>query len=353
MNILVLLPNWVGDAVMATPTLRALRRGFPHARIVGVMRPVIADVLSGLSHLDGLFTWKPRSEKKLERTWPIVRALRRERFDLAVLLPNSFHSAAMAWLSGARRRVGYRRDGRGWLLTDRLEPRRAGGEFVPSPVIDYYLQIAYYLGCPRQSFRMELKCSRSDERAADAVWRAFRLDDARHVIVLNTGGAYGAAKLWPAAHFGELARRLGAVPGTRVLVVCGPGESAIAREIVKRAGRDTVNSLADFPLSIGLSKACVRRADLMITTDSGPRHFAAAFDVPVITLFGPTHMAWSETYFAKAVHLQKKVPCGPCQLRECPLDHRCMRDLSPDGVFDAALDLLQRFPRDRRARLVA
>ncbi len=125
----------------------------------------------------------------------------------------------------------------------------------------------------------------------------------------------------------------------------GPDGRRLAREIVKRADRRAVHSLADFPVSIGLAKACVRRADLMITTDSGPRHFAAAFDVPVVTLFGPTHIAWSETYFARAAHLQKKVPCGPCQLRECPLDHRCMRELLPDEVLRTALDMLKRFPR--------
>jgi heptosyltransferase-2 len=349
MNILVICPNWVGDAVMATPTLRALRRGFPTARIVGLMRPVIADTLNGLEHIDGLFTWNPRSSKSLERTWPVLKALRRERFDLAVLLPNSFHSAAVAWLAGAKRRVGYRRDGRGWLLTDQLEPPRAGKKFTPSPAIDYYLELARYLGCPSESYQMDLATTPADERAADGVWRAFGLDKARRVVVLNSGGAFGTAKCWPTAHFGELARRLGGLPGTRVLVLCGPSETSIAREIVKRAGRPTVNCLADFAVSIGLSKACVRRSDLMITTDSGPRHFAAAFDVPVITLFGPTHIEWSETYFAKAVHLQKKVPCGPCQLRECPLDHRCMRDLTPNEVFQTAIELLQRFPKQKKA----
>jgi heptosyltransferase-2 len=91
-----------------------------------------------------------------------------------------------------------------------------------------------------------------------------------------------------------------------------------------------------------LTKACVRRADLLITTDSGPRHFAAALGRPVMTLFGPTHIAWTETYYALATHLQKKVDCGPCQLRTCPLDHRCMKLLTPAEVFDAAQQLLDR-----------
>jgi lipopolysaccharide heptosyltransferase II len=125
-----------------------------------------------------------------------------------------------------------------------------------------------------------------------------------------------------------------------VLVLCGPAERNLARRIAAETRRPGVHALADHHLSLGLTKACVRRSNLLITTDSGPRHFAAAFDRPVVTLFGPTHIAWTETYYAKAVHLQEAVPCGPCQLRVCPLDHRCMKDLSVAKVFDAASRLL-------------
>ena len=98
--------------------------------------------------------------------------------------------------------------------------------------------------------------------------------------------------------------------------------------------------MADESLSLGLTKGCVRRADLLITTDSGPRHFAAAFGRPVVTLFGPTHIGWTETFYAAAIHLQKKVDCGPCQLRTCPLDHRCMTGLTPSEVYESAERLL-------------
>jgi heptosyltransferase-2 len=125
----------------------------------------------------------------------------------------------------------------------------------------------------------------------------------------------------------------------------------MARQIVAAVGLPSVASLADVPPSLGLTMACVRRADLLITTDSGPRHFAAAFGTPVVTLFGPTHIAWTETYYGKAIHLQKQVDCGPCQQRVCPLDHRCMTLLTADEVFAAAQGLLARFPphRDRHA----
>src|SRR5262249_7354406 len=140
-----------------------------------------------------------------------------------------------------------------------------------------------------------------------------------------------------------------------VLVLCGPAEREAAKRVVKLAGRPGVCSLAEYRPSIGLSKACVRRLELLVTTDSGPRHFAAAFGRPVLTLFGPTHIAWTETHYAKALHVQRSVPCGPCQRRVCPEGHhKCMRHLTPAQVFTAAAELLGRFaptaePRYRHA----
>jgi heptosyltransferase-2 len=190
---------------------------------------------------------------------------------------------------------------------------------------------------------MELFTTASEEAAAGQVWEQTGLTQAREVVCLNPGAAFGSAKFWPAEHFVTLAQQLVDRRGSDVLVLCGPSEKELARQIVSQAQRRQVHALADYPLSLGLTKACVRRADLLITTDSGPRHFAAAFDRPVVTLFGPTHIAWTETYFAKAIHLQKQVACGPCQLRVCPLDHRCMKELTPTEVLAAADDLLARY----------
>ena len=112
-------------------------------------------------------------------------------------------------------------------------------------------------------------------------------------------------------------------------------------------------TLGERELSIGLTKAVVRRLNLLVTTDSGPRHFAAAFGVPVVSLFGPTHIAWTETNFHLATHLQKKLPCGPCQQRTCPEGHhKCMTDLSAAGVFAASQELLARFPSGLEVRQV-
>ncbi len=170
------------------------------------------------------------------------------------------------------------------------------------------------------------------------------------MLCLNPGAAFGASKCWPTEHFATLARALAAQRDLRVVILCGPAERIVCRQIAAIARHPGVIALADqvapsrhggLNLSLGLTKACVRRAALLVTTDSGPRHFAAAFDRPVLTLFGPTHIAWTETYHPAARHLQLQVECGPCQRRLCPLDHRCMRELDPGTVFTAVCDLLK------------
>jgi heptosyltransferase-2 len=271
--------------------------------------------------------------------------LRRLRPEIAVLLPNSVRSALTAWLGGCRRRVGLFRDAaRRLLLTEALEPvRDDGGRIRPSPVIDDYNRIARAVGCPPPGHRMELFTTAKDEADADAVWRRAGFRPGREVVCLNSGGAFGPAKQWPAEHFAELACGLASRRACGVLVLCGPGERDLARRIAASASHPSVVALsADGmpPPSLGLTKACVRRSALLVTTDSGPRHFAAAFDRPVVTLFGPTHVAWTETYYPRAVHLQKEVECGPCQRRVCPLDHRCMTRLLPEEVAAAAERLL-------------
>ena len=162
------------------------------------------------------------------------------------------------------------------------------------------------------------------------------------MVILNSGGAYGAAKLWPSEHFAALARRIAVEQQLAVLVCCGPAERDVAHDIVALADHPRVVSLADEEISVGLTKACVRRSRLMVTTDSGPRFFAAAFDVPLVTLFGPTHMGWSATHDPQEICLQHQVPCGPCGKRTCPLGHHdCMRLLEVERVYRTVLEQLQ------------
>jgi heptosyltransferase II len=343
MKLGVFVPNWIGDAAMCTPALRALRTHFgPTAHITGIMRPYVADVLAGTPWLDDELWYHPKSTDRKQRTRTVLAEMRVRNFDIVLLLTNSLRAAALAWASGAKTRVGYVRYGRGPLLTHKLYPPRQGRHWLPIPAIDTYLQLVQALGCETDSTRLELATLPVDEAAADAVWHKFKLPSGQHVVVLNSGGAYGAAKLWPAAYFAELAQRIAVRHNLAVLVNCGPAEREVAREIVARAGHARVVSLADESASLGLSKACIRRSRLLVTTDSGPRFIGVAFGLPVVTLFGPTNPAWTRSHWPAEVCLSHAVPCGPCGRRVCPLEHHdCMRLLDVDTVYRAVCAQLE------------
>ena len=340
--ILIFLPNWIGDVVMATPAVRAVRAHFPRRRLVAVAKPYVAETLAGLPWFDDtvLLDRSPRSFA------PTVARLRRHRPETAVLFPNSFRAALLARLAGCATVAGFARYLRHPLLTHRLYPARGpGGTFKPTPALDDYNRVVRLLGVPDPGARMELATTPADELAADHAWAALKLHRFRRVVGLNPGGAFGSSKHWPAEHFAAAARQLvAATPGLGVVVLCGPAEREQAAAIARLAADPAVATLGDGPLTLGLTKAVVRRLSLLLTTDSGPRHFAAAFGVPVVTLFGPTHVGWTETHFAKALHVQMPVPCGPCQRRACPLGHhRCMTELTPQDAVGPSQDLLQRF----------
>lgn len=346
MKVAVFLPNWVGDVVMATPALRALRDTFADAELIGIMRPYVADVLAGTTLLDRSFFYNPRSRDPQCHSLPLIRRLRAEQLDTALLLTNSLRTAALAWMSGAKRRVGFARDWRGWLLTDRVVPRPRS---QPTPVMDEYLRLTHHLGCP-ESPRPKLELAVRPEETAQlaAFWSGVSRSHPTGqgpagYVCFNTGGAFGAAKNWPRESFAGLARHIVDRFGLGVLVVCGPAERDDARWIAAQVNHPDVVSLADAPLSLGLTRAAIAGARLLVTTDSGPRHFAAALGTPVVTLFGPTHIAWSETRYEASEHVQLKLDCGPCQKRDCPLGHhRCMRDLTVDQVAGAVERVLRR-----------
>jgi heptosyltransferase II len=342
MKIAVFLPNWLGDVAMATPALRAMRRHFgPTARIVGIMRPYLADVLAGAAWLDEQWFFNPRAKDRSQRAWAIVRRMRAEKFDMAVLMTNSLRTAFVAWLGGATQRIGYVRYARGSLLTGKLFPRRAGYRIVPMPMVETYLELAYSVGCGKESPRLELATVEADRRSADAVFERLGLRGDGRVIAINSSGAYGGSKLWPVEYFAELARRIAGELDCDVLAMCGPKEKDIVRRIVELSGSARVFSMADQPMDLGTAKACMGRCRLMVSTDSGPRHVAAALGLPVVTMFGPMLPVWSENPTQQAANLVLDLDCIGCHKRVCPLGHhRCMRDLTVERVFAATCELL-------------
>ena len=342
MNIGVFLPNWVGDTVMAVPTVRALREHFgSRANLVGVLRPYLLPVLDGLPWFNERLCYDRGRCAPEHRMIRVVEEMRRRRFDKVVLLTNSLSTAVLAWMSGAAERIGYDRYARGCLLTHRLSPPRTGNDFTPISAVDYYLQLAETMGCRQTLRQLELATTAVEEAEADRVWEKLGIPATRQVITFNTGGAYGVAKHWPSDSFVALARRIVSTWDVTVLVICGPSDRHTAAEIMKQADHLRVTSLANERLSLGLTKACVRRSALMVSTDSGPRHFAAAFNIPTVTMFGPTDPRWSVNYNSREVILRLDLACSPCAKRICPLGHHdCMRRLAVQDVFGAVAELL-------------
>jgi len=339
-RILVVLPNWVGDVVLATPALRALRDRFRDAWITLLGRSHLADIVAGGDWMNEFLAW-PRGKTKLIRRegfLGLANRLRNNKYDLAVLLANSFRSALLARLAGAKRRVGYDRDGRGLLLTDRLLAPRLNGRFLPVPMIKYYNGLVAYLGCPTPSKRPELYTEPSDEVAAEGL--IHRAGGSGPVVVIHPGASFGSAKCWLSERFAAVADRLIARFDARVFLSCGPGDRNMARAVRAAMQRDAI--VLDEPvLPLRQLKALIRRSDLLITNDTGPRHFACAFDVPVVTIFGSTDPRWTETEYARERKVMVPVECGPCMKRTCPVDHRCMTRVTVDMVDQAASALLR------------
>ena len=340
----IVLPNWIGDVVMATPTLRALRNHFgTGAELVGVMRPYVSRVLEGTDWLDRTIYFDRRSTDRSYHSLGVIRQLRQWRPDAMLLLTNSLRAGIMAWCSGAQERIGYARNGRGPLLSRILYAPREGGKLSPISPVDSYLNLAYALGCSRESPDLELATLPEDEKQADRVWKRLMLDRVSQVVILNTGSAVGTARDWPIEHFAGLAKLIASDSDTGVLVICGPRERAAAASIERLANDPRVTSMADQDLRLGVAKACIRRSQLMVTTDSGPRHIASAFDVPVVTLFGPIDYRWTDTGHPLAINLQHHVDCRPCGKTVCPLKHhRCMGEHTVERVYAAVQSQLAR-----------
>ncbi|HEY7087116.1 MAG TPA: lipopolysaccharide heptosyltransferase II [Tepidisphaeraceae bacterium] len=352
-KILVVQPNWVGDAVMATPALRALRQLYPHAQISYLLRRYVKPIYTGMPWADKLITYRTgRTKAKAGKGqfFELAARLRARKFDLAILLPNSFKSALICKMAGIDRIIGYERDGRGFLLSDKLLPVKDKGKFIPTPIVKYYLGITQYLGSKNRDIKLELFVTEGEKREADAVFeRAGLARDLRRpgasgslpLILLNPGAQYGAAKCWLPDYFAQLADRFIDELGATVLISSAPRERAIV-DAISRQMKHAAVDLARAGSTLGAMKEIIRRCDLMVTNDTGPRHIAAAFDVPVATIFGPTHPDWTEIYFEKERKISVPVFCGPCQKKTCPLDHRCMTRIMPAMVFDASVKLLGR-----------
>lgn len=357
-RILVKMPNWVGDCVMATPAINLLRNALPHATIDLLVRPGIAGILATNPHVSSVI---PLHEKKL--TPADLKRLRQPRYDATALFTNSLGSAWFAFKLRSRRRIGFNREGRGLLLTHRL-PYRPLEWTTPTPqpvsrrsitgipekghprhMVEYYIEIARATlraidpaltdVTPGIDFKLVLPLHRAAEARISEMLRAAGLHN-KTLIGINPGAAHGPAKRWSPERLGHLVDGLQRDDWAFVSTAA-PNESHLNDRVqaatsapIHRLGEST--SLLELP-------ALISRLSCLVTNDSGAMHIAAARQVPTITIFGPTDWASTHPWSAPAHRVSHSVPCSPCFLEECPLpDHPCM-----DGVeaYDVSRELLR------------
>jgi len=332
-KILVRATNWLGDAVLSLPALRSLRDRFPKAQIVVLARPSVAalyqnersvDSVIPLGGVPGARDWALK--------WQLGAHLRREKFDLAILLPNSFESAAIVCLSGAKRRVGYARDGRSALLTDAI-PVPLPGE-IPVHERYYYLELLRRAGFIQalpsvNEIRLDgLDDLRSRGEALFAA-RGLKLP----VIGVNPGAAYGSAKRWLPDRFAAAAKQLAGRVSASIAVFGSAFERELCGAVASASGGHNLAGTTTLREFIDMSAAC----QLILANDSGAMHIAAAVGVPSVTVFGPTDETATGPVGATARVIREPVECAPCRLRECPIDHRCMTRITVDQVVEIGM----------------
>jgi len=342
-RILVHTPNWVGDVVMATPAFRAVRDLFGKAHITFLARSYLHELLQPAPWYNELISADPA--QTLLGLRQLARELAERRFTLAILFPNSFRSSLLVWWAGIPRRVGYARSGRTLLLTEQVQPLRGpNGAFLPRSMVSYYLELVDYLGGDISDRRLHLYVDKQARASLHELLSGRGYDPARPTIVFIPGAKFGASKCWPPRYFSQLADQLLSAQAANLVVVCAPGEEPIG-EAIEQLSPPGVIHLWREPLGLGRLKALIAESHLVVTNDTGPRHIAAAFDVPVVTIFGPTDPQWTDTGHKKEVLLKMTgLDCMPCQLPVCPRKHECLEQLLPEQVFGAATELLRRFP---------
>ena len=345
MHIVVILPRWVGDVVLCTPMLRALRRHCGSGTsITGVLKPGHDALLDGTRWLDDVVFYNRRGRDRAARLGAVAARLRENPADAALVVPNSLSSAMLAWLGGARRRIGFARNGRGFLLTDPLRLPWKGWKVEPFSTAEAAMQIAGRLGVPSEPLRLELTTSPADRAMATALLGELFGDRGGPLVVFNDNSATGTSRSWGPGPFAGLARRLAAaIPDARILVHCGPDDRREARAVVEAASIPAVRGMHTLDrIPFGLSKAVMEATDLLVTSDSGPRHIAAAFGVPTVALFGANDPRLGRSDHPRLVEMRLDLPCSPCGRKHCPLGHHdCMRLLTVDDVFAEAMRLLE------------
>jgi heptosyltransferase-2 len=329
-KVLIRATNWVGDAIMALPALRAVRSRFPEAEITILARTYVGFLYKNQQVCDKIIF--------VDYQRDIVAEIRAQKFDAALLLQNAFEAAWLAWRAGIPERIGYSRDGRSLLLTKAV-PVPKPGEIPPHEQY-YYLELLRRAGwlnsLPNESFITLHVPDEQRQRATEFLLsNGVRLDSLR--IAIGAGASYGSAKCWPPDRFAELANRLQAKEEQAkvdVILFGTRAEAPVSLAItagmrlppIDLTGKTAVNDLP----------ALLSQCHLFIGNDSGAMHVAAAVGLPVVSIFGPTDPSGTAPVTPRCSIVQEKPYCSPCLLRRCPTDHRCMTRVTPDAVEAAA-----------------
>jgi heptosyltransferase II len=336
-SLLVRATNWLGDAVMTTPALAAVREGFPDARIVLLARPLVAELFRHHPDVDEVMIYERpgRHEGALGRL-RLAGELRRRRFDGALLLQNAFDAALIAFLGRIPERAGYPTDGRRILLTLPV-PLTPG--ILERHEVEYYLCLLDGLGIPRPvPAVLKLTVTEEEREAMAARLASLGIERGAPIVTINPGATYGSAKRWYPDRFAAVAEALSAEWSARVVVVGSTAEAPLAGEIaaatrnppVNLAGKTTVRELM----------ALLSLSSFLVTNDSGPMHIGAALGVPLVAIFGPTDWRRTSPWSPLAKVVRVGIDCSPCRLRVCDRGHECMLGVTPGMVIAAARQLL-------------
>lgn len=335
MRILVRGTNWIGDAVMTIPALRKLRGLFPDAHITLQTRAWAEDIFRDSGVVDEIIGVAPFFQQ--------VGTLRKSRYDLAVLFPNSFRSALEARVGSVGRIFGYATEYRSLLLTDTVA--------VPSwkdkrHEVYYYLELVSaveqkYFARTSETPEVEpyLAVNETQRRWAHEFLRDRGVDLHLKTVVLAPGSTNSNAKRWHAGSFAQLADRLTSELGTNVVLMGSAGEKETSRKVAMLSSHPTFDLTGKTDLA--QAAAILSEVDLLVSNDMGLAHLAPAVGTETIVIFGPTNPITTRPLSARASVMSANVECSPCMLRECPIDHRCMTRVTADDVFERAKTALE------------